>query len=368
MNKYKVSVYAIAKNEAQFVDRWMDAVGEADEVVVLDTGSEDDTVQKLKARGAKVYTEIIKPWRFDTARNMAMDFISADTDICVSNDLDEVFEPGWRKKLEETWDNSCTRARYLFTWSFHPDGRPHKQFPMEKIHRRYDFRWVHPVHEVLEYRGKGEEKSVWINGLVLNHYPDLSKPRSQYLPLLELSAQENPTDDRTMFWLGREYMYYAKHDQCIETLKKYLHMPSAVWNEERCAAMRFIARSYQSKGELNEAKKWLYKALAECPHVREPYLYLARLGYEQNDWTLVYSMCRKALGISQPTGSYLMEPESWGYALYDFAAIASYRLGQYEESYEYAKKALEQASDDIRLKKNLEMIAEKRAEVYHESI
>ena len=40
----KVVVYAICKNEAQFVDRWMDSMGEADQVVVLDTGSEDDTV------------------------------------------------------------------------------------------------------------------------------------------------------------------------------------------------------------------------------------------------------------------------------------------------------------------------------------
>ena len=54
MKKYKVCVYAICKNEAQFVDRWMDSMGEADEIIVLDTGSADRTVEKLKARGAKV--------------------------------------------------------------------------------------------------------------------------------------------------------------------------------------------------------------------------------------------------------------------------------------------------------------------------
>ena len=30
----KVVVYAICKNESQFVDRWMDSMGEADQVVV----------------------------------------------------------------------------------------------------------------------------------------------------------------------------------------------------------------------------------------------------------------------------------------------------------------------------------------------
>ena len=37
MSQYKVWVYAICKNESQFVDRWMDSMSEADQVVVLDT-------------------------------------------------------------------------------------------------------------------------------------------------------------------------------------------------------------------------------------------------------------------------------------------------------------------------------------------
>lgn len=47
----KVCVYAICKNESQFVERWMASMGEADAVVVLDTGSTDDTVERLRAAG-----------------------------------------------------------------------------------------------------------------------------------------------------------------------------------------------------------------------------------------------------------------------------------------------------------------------------
>jgi len=69
LGKYKVCVYAICKNEEQFVDRWMDSMSEADQVVVLDTGSEYRTVERLRARGAEGAVEEISPWRFDTARN-----------------------------------------------------------------------------------------------------------------------------------------------------------------------------------------------------------------------------------------------------------------------------------------------------------
>ena len=47
----KIVVYAIAKNESSFVDRWMDSMSEADQVVVLDTGSDDGTAERLRARG-----------------------------------------------------------------------------------------------------------------------------------------------------------------------------------------------------------------------------------------------------------------------------------------------------------------------------
>lgn len=356
MNQYKICVYAICKNEEKFVDRWMDAVSEADMVIVTDTGSTDNTVEKLRARNAIVYEEKISPWRFDTARNIAMDHIPEDVDICVSNDMDEVFEKGWRKKLEEAWKPECTRAKYLFTWSYHEDGTPSKQFTMEKIHGRKGFRWVHPVHEVLEYSGDKKESSVWVEGMVLNHYPDNTKPRSQYLPLLELSVQENPNNDRAMFWLGREYMYYQKNDESISTLKKYLEMPSALWNEERCAAMRFIAKGYERKGNKHEARLWLYKAIAECPFIREPYIDTAQLGYIEKDWGLVKLMTNEAFKINTKTGSYLVEAKAWDYTPYDLAAISNYWLGLYELSLEYAKKACDIAPDDMRLKSNLELI------------
>jgi len=359
MNKYKICVYAISKNEEKFVDRWMASVSEADIVTVTDTGSDDATVEKLRAAGAVVYQENFDPWRFDAARNTSMDHIPDDVDICVSSDLDEVFEPGWREKLEAAWNPVFTRGSYLFVWSHNADGTPNKQFNNEKIHSRHGFRWIHPVHEVLEYSGTATDKTIWINGLVVHHYPDVLKPRSQYLPLLELSAQENPQDDRTMFWLGREYMYHQKYDLCIETLKRHLSLPSAAWDEERSASMRFIGTAYEAKGNIEEAKAWLLRAIAECPYAREPYLKLARLGYSESNWPLTYAMVKKGLAITNQSGSYLVEPESWDYALYDLGTISAYNLGLYTESFEFAVKAYLMNEGNERLKTNLQLAGAK---------
>ena len=93
MRKLKINVYAIAKNEEQFVKRWVNSMKEADNIYVLDTGSTDNTVKLLKELGVKVEVKEINPWRFDVARNESLKLIPKDADICISLDLDEVLIP-----------------------------------------------------------------------------------------------------------------------------------------------------------------------------------------------------------------------------------------------------------------------------------
>ena len=68
----KIIIYAICKNEAQFIERFMRSCAEADGVYVLDTGSTDGTPERLRALGATVYEQTIAPWRFDAARNASL--------------------------------------------------------------------------------------------------------------------------------------------------------------------------------------------------------------------------------------------------------------------------------------------------------
>ena len=363
LNQYKICVYAVCKNEEQFVDRWMDAAAEADAVIAADTGSIDRTVEKLRERGAAVYEAYISPWRSDKARNAALSHVPEDADICVCADLDEIFEPGWRQKLESAWKPEHTQARCQFVWSNNSDGTPNQQYPVEKIHRRHGFRWVHPAHEdVLKYSGTDPDKTVWAEGLILHHYPDPSKPKTRRLPLLELAAEENPRDDRAMFWLGREYFFYGKYDPAVETLKKHLSLPSAKWAEERSASMGFIARCYEAREDMSQAKAWLFRALAECPDVREPYLGLVKLGYREGDWPLTCAMAEKGMSIIHDSGSYLVQPESWGAALYDYGSISAYNMGLYEKARDYARRACEHSPDDDRLQSNLSLMEKRLAE------
>ena len=90
----KVYVYAICKNESKFARRWMESMSEADAVYVLDTGSEDDTVQLLREAGAIVEIQEFRPGRFDRERNRSLEMGPEDAADCAAPDLDVRLPPG----------------------------------------------------------------------------------------------------------------------------------------------------------------------------------------------------------------------------------------------------------------------------------
>lgn len=350
----KIVVYAICKNEEAFVDRWYESMKEADEIYVLDTGSTDNTVQKLMNKNIFVKTEIITPWRFDIARNKSLDLVPNDVDICVCTDLDEVFNQGWRNELEKVWKKENTRCHYIYNWSLDENGKPIISFYYDKIHKRSNYKWINPVHEVLEY--KEVESYCMSNNIILNHYPDSSKSRSSYLGLLELSVKENPENDRNMHYLGREYMFKGFWKKSIKTLKRHLMLKKATWKDERCASMRFIARCYSNLKMHKNSIKWANKAIKEAPYLREPYIEKALIEFELKRWKVVEKNCNIALQL-QSTKTYINEVFCSNKNIYNLLSLACYYQNKREAIY-WLDKAIDESNNDEILLGNKKIMLE----------
>lgn len=349
MNKLKVCVYAIAKNEEKFVDRWYNSMKEADEIYVLDTGSTDNTVKKLKSHNINVETKIIDPWRFDVARNESLKLVPKDTDICVCTDLDEVFNPGWRKIVEENFKDN-DRLDYTCNWNFDGNGNPNITYKMNKIHTRYNYTWIYPIHEVLKCAKKNEKTST-VSNLFINHYPDKNKSRTSYLKLLKLNLKENKKDPRSYHYLGREYMYYKKYEQAIKYLKKHLKIKNSNFKEERCASMRFIARCYNEKNEIDKCVYWYNKAINEASYLRDSYVELALVMYKEKDYNKVIYLCNAAIDIKN-NNSYVNEMISFDHTIYDLLSMCYYFKSEKDLALYYIDKALEISPNIERLKNN----------------
>lgn len=342
----KIAVYCIALNEEKFVESWYNSAKDADYLVIADTGSTDGTVEKAKELGISVYNVGIKPWRFDTARNVAVSLIPVDADYCIALDMDEVLTPGWREHLERVTPG-VTRPRYKYTWNWKEDGTPGLQYAGDKIHTRAGYMWRHPVHEVM-YGDRIEEVQGWVD-LEIHHHADNTKPRSSYLPLLAQSVKEEPNNDRNAFYYGRELFFYGMHEDAQKELKRYLTI--STWNAERSWAMRYLSKM---EFDFDTKVQWLKQAISESPERREPYVDLAELYYINNMWQECFDVSIAAIAIREKPLEYLCEDYAWGAAPYDFASISAFNLGN-ADCVKYAKKALELDPNDPRLKINVEL-------------
>lgn len=346
----RVAVYTIAKNEEQFVEKWAASTAGADYRLIVDTGSTDNTVGLARARGIDVVSIMIRPWRFDDARNASLALIPEDIDYCIALDMDEVLVAGWRDELERMHAQGVTRPRYTYTWSWKPDGTPDLQYGGDKIHARFGYRWKHPVHETLTPTA-GQETQDWC-GLEIWHFPDSSKSRGQYFPLLTQAASETPHDDRIAFYHARELFYHGMLAEAFAEFERFLALPTAVWAPERAAAYRFMA-----KCDRGQAEHWLRMATMEAPGRREAWVELSTLFYEQGMWEWCYAAASAALAITEKPLEYLVEGWAWGAHPHDMAAIAAYNLGHLDVALAHAEDAVACDPDDERLQMNRDLIS-----------
>jgi glycosyltransferase involved in cell wall biosynthesis len=340
----KVAAYTIALNEEQFVESWYESAKDADYLLIADTGSTDKTVELARSLGINVFNITVKPWRFDDARNASLALLPQDIDYCIALDMDEVLLPGWRGELEKALSEGWSRPRYKYTWSWNNDGSPGLQYGGDKIHGRNHYRWKHPVHEVIKAT-QLQETQGWID-LEIHHHPDNSKPRSQYLPLLKLSVDEDPTDDRNAYYYARELFYYGYLTDAKREFKRHLSLPTATWKAERANSLRYLAKCDQ-----DNAKKWLLKSITESPERREPKIDLAQYYHDKGLWKECLDMALSALAIVEKPLQYLNESFSWGYAPYDFVAISSYKLGDMKRAVEYGQLAIDNNNDENELER-----------------
>lgn len=341
----KIAVYAISKNEEQFVARFCESAKEADVILIADTGSTDNTVPLAKDCGATVYEICVSPWRFDKARDTALNLIPGDVDVCISLDLDEVLQPGWREEIERVWQEDTTRLRYKFDWG------AGIAFYYEKIHHRRGYHWHHPCHEYPVPDVRTNEVWAHTDMLLAVHQPDPTKSRGQYLDLLHVAVTEDPRCPRNAFYYARELTFYSKWQEAVEALNKYLAMPEATWQNERSYAMRLLGKSYDELS--SDGLVWYRRACAEAPNTREAWCDLAMACYRKSMWAECFAAASNVLAIKDKELVYTMDPSVWGSKPHDLLAISAHWLGMKDLAIEHGTIAADLEPNDDRLASNL---------------
>ncbi|MDT3623619.1 glycosyltransferase family 2 protein [Cronobacter malonaticus] len=152
----RLSVVMIAKNAAALLPDCLASVAWADEIVVLDSGSSDDTVAVATAAGAKVFTE--SDWQgYGVQRQRAQQYASGDYILMI--DTDERVTPELAQAIRQALENPDPQTVYsiarrnLFLGRFmrHSGWYPDR---VTRLYARERYRYNdNQVHESLDAPG-----------------------------------------------------------------------------------------------------------------------------------------------------------------------------------------------------------------------
>ena len=345
MRRYKVVVYAIAKNEAKFAEKWAKNMNEADEIIVLlDPTSTDGTKGILERNGVKVVEKQIKPWRFDVARNESLKLVPKDADICVCTDLDEIFTPGWRRELERKWKPDTNQAVYKYYHNANFPNMVPNIFDYSKIHDRHSFKWKWAVHEyIMPIKENMNINQVFLDDVMLKHYPDTTKPRTSYRKLLELGVKEDKKDTRYLGLLIEECVNSKEYDRAKMFLKRLYSMKN-LSDYDICLYYKFQIRIACELEDFELAKKLCYEALSKCTYCKLFYGELGKICINQDkDYEYGIAMLKKCLSIEIEIVTARETEWNDKSVIYCYISYAYYQMKDLDKAMEYIDMAIKES-------------------------
>lgn len=235
----KISALWITKNEETDIANSINSVKAiADEIVVVDTGSTDDTIKIVKSLGARVEHF---GWvdDFSAARNYALKQV--DGDIVVFLDADEWFVPALRKedrvKLEMAFSNPEVLVLDVLRNNIDPDTQLtlDADESVRALRGRGAGQYVGPIHEFIQAQGKQRHGRASIDGWVLWH-SGYSKERRPEKLLRNIALLEAAIPGLTgemqkalyHYYLMRESSGLGRGEQALEALLWLVGNPSAL--------------------------------------------------------------------------------------------------------------------------------------------
>ncbi len=210
----KLSLCMIVRDEEEMLPRCLAAAAPAvDEIVIVDTGSTDRTIEIAKSFGARV---IEREWTgsFSEARNASFDAATGDWIIYL--DADEVLISEDVDRLRGLTGRVWREAFYLVETSFtgeSGDGMAVTHNAMRVFRNRPGYRFEGRLHEQIAHTlptyvaGRLERTSIRVEHYgYLGAVRDAKEKSRRNIELLRAQAAEGPADAFLHFNLGTEYV------------------------------------------------------------------------------------------------------------------------------------------------------------------
>ena len=254
-----LSVCLIVKDEQDVIGRCLNCACKfADEIVVVDTGSTDNTVSEVKKYTDKVY---FFKWRddFSAARNFAFDMAACE--LVMWLDADDVVTDENCKKIAALKNSFDGYDMAILPYAAAFDGdTPTFVYNRERIFRRdKNYRFVGAVHEAVTPSGRilYSDAAIWHKKVKEN------EPMRNLRIFQKLIASGTALDDRQKFYYGRELLFNKMYREAIAVLENFLR--GGGWSVNKSEACLNLYTAYKELGMEERALASLLRGFTIAP-------------------------------------------------------------------------------------------------------
>jgi glycosyltransferase involved in cell wall biosynthesis len=275
----KISATLIVKNESSHLAECLESIIGLDEIVIVDTGSEDNTIEIAKQYTDKVFSGSEYMWRDDFAfhRNQSIDKCTGDWIFII--DADETLEPGGVAKIRKAVSSTKKQCIYIKTKARRANSY---NMSIRLFRNNAGIHYKGKAHNYLSV-ADGDTKDITIT----YGYSDAhKKDPDRTLRILTKAVKEEPTP-RYMYYLAREWWYRKDYEKALETYDRYLKIGE--WLPEITDARLMRARCLWQLQRGSEARKECLTAIRDNPDFQEALYFMAEIHHEpwKSKWNFI---------------------------------------------------------------------------------
>jgi len=299
----RISLAMIVRDESKFITGCLDSVrGVVDEVVIVDTGSTDDTAAIAAARGAHV---VRLAWQndFSAARNESLRHCTSEWVLFL--DADERLAPGQEEALRRCCAEETASAHTLLVRSRStlPTGISVQVMPYARLFRNDPrFRFEGTIHEQISPSIERAGGKIRPSGIIIEHLgygqgvDALQRKAERNLALLHERLRKNPRDAYACYHIGSTSSMFQRYDDAKKYLRRALKengLPKPV----RAIAWNLIAEAELRTGDPGAAGECCRASLALAPVQVTARWYLVGARLQMKDYAGAVLALREILEI-----------------------------------------------------------------------
>lgn len=332
-----ISLCMIVKDEELHIARCLDSVaGLVDEMIIVDTGSTDKTVEIVSGYTSNVYSY---SWKddFSDARNDS--FSKASMDYCMWMDADDILEEKEKDKFLQlkqslSLDTDIVMMRY--NTGFDEAGNPSFSYFRERwIKNSPQYRWVGAVHEVIPPKG-----SVIYSNIAISHKKMTAGDPDRNLKIYQkLLVAGETLEPRQQYYYARELYYHRQYGEAIPVLEQFLLSPEG-WIENKIEACSICASCYSRLGQEQSALLTLLRSMSFDLPRAELCCDIGKYFLEHGNYRNAIYWYETALNTqkNEYAGGFVL-PDCYDYIPFLQLCVCYDRLGDRQKAKEYNDRA-----------------------------